>query len=159
MIAMGIAALLAVGFLAYWRLMPPLAPRVLNYTQITNDGADKITVLTIGAIQPPMVTDGSPIYFTEQQNGANGVVAQVSATGGATALVPTPFPNVAVNGISPGGSDLLVYTWQTNELRTLLWVVPVLGGTPRRAGETTQDATWLADGRIVYDEPEGWIGR
>lgn len=150
MIAIGIAALLAVGILAYWAFASRQTPRVLNYTQITNDGADKITVLTIGAIQPPMVTDGSRIYFTEQQNGANGVVAQVSASGGATALVPTLFPNVAVNGISPSGSDLLVYTWQTNELTTPLWVVQVLGGTPRRVGETTQDATWLADGRIVY---------
>jgi hypothetical protein len=128
----------------------PPAPRVLNYTQITNDGADKITVLTVGSIQPPMVSDGSRVYLTEQRNGANGVIAQVATTGGATALVPTPFLNVAVNGISPSGSDLLVYTWRTNELRTPLWIVPVLGGTPRQLGETTQDATWLADGRIVY---------
>ena len=148
--ATGIAALLAVGILTYWRLATTPTPRVLNYTQITNDGADKITVLTIGSIQPPMVTDGIRIYLTEQQHGANGVIAQVSVTGGATALVPTPFTNVAVNGISPGGSDLLVYTWRTNELRTPLWLVPLLGGTPRRIGETTQDGAWLADGRIVY---------
>jgi DNA-binding winged helix-turn-helix (wHTH) protein/Tol biopolymer transport system component len=150
MIATGVAALLAVGIIAYWRLASPPMPRVLNFTQITNDGADKITVLTIGAIQPPMVTDGSRIYITEQQHGGNGVIAQVSVTGGATALVSTPFRNVAVNGISPSGSDLLAYTWQTNELRTPLWVIPVLGGTPRRVGETTQDATWLEDGRIAY---------
>ena len=147
----GVAALFIVaGVIVYWRALSPPTPRVLNYTQITNDGADKITVLTIGSIQPPMVTDGSRVYFTEQQKGANGVIAQVSVAGGATALVPSSFPNVAVNGISPSGSDLLVYTWRTNELRTPLWVIPVLGGTPRRVGETTQDATWLADGRIVY---------
>jgi len=29
-------------------------------------------------------------------------------------------------------------------------VIPVLGGSPRRVGETTQDATWSADGQIVY---------
>jgi DNA-binding winged helix-turn-helix (wHTH) protein/Tol biopolymer transport system component len=147
----GVAALVIVTVVVvYWQASSPPTPRVLNYTQITNDGADKITVLTVGSIRPPMVTDGSRIYFTEQQNGANGTIAQVSVTGGATALVPTPFPNAAVNGISPSGSDLLVYTWRTNELLTPLWVVPVLGGSPRRVGETTQDATWLADGRIVY---------
>jgi hypothetical protein len=81
LIATGIAALIAVGTLAYWRLLSPPAPRVLNYTQITNDGADKITVLTIGSIQPPMVTDGSRVYFTEQQKGANGVIARVSVAG------------------------------------------------------------------------------
>jgi len=147
----GVAALFIVaGAIVYWRALSPPTLRVLNYTQITNDGADKTTVLTIGSIQPPMVTDGSRVYFTEQPKGANGVIAQVSVTGGATALVPSSFPNVAVNGISPSGSDLLVYTWRTNELLTPLWVIPVLGGTPRRVGETTQDATWLADGRIVY---------
>jgi len=150
MIATGIAALLTVGALGNWRIATPRTPRVLNYIQITNDGVDKNTVLTIGSIQPPMVTDGSRIYFTEEQQGANGVIAQVSVAGGATALDPTPFANVAVNGISPSGSDLLVYTWRTNELRTPLWVVPVLGGTPRQVGETTQDAAWLTDGRIVY---------
>jgi len=150
LIATAIAALIAVGSLSYWRFLSPAMPRVLNYTQITSDGADKITVLTIGSIQPPMVTDGSRVYFTEQQKGANGVIAQVSVAGGSTALVPSSFPNVAVNGISPSGSDLLVYTWRTNELLTPLWVIPVLGGTPRRVGDTTQDATWLADGRIVY---------
>jgi DNA-binding winged helix-turn-helix (wHTH) protein/Tol biopolymer transport system component len=150
LVAAGTALLTAVGILAYWRVESSHAPRVLNYAQITNDGADKITVLTIGSINPPMVTDGSRIYFTEQQNGATGVIAQVSVAGGATALIPTSFPNTAVNGISPNGSDLLVYTWRTNELLTPMWVIPVMGGSPRRIGETTQDATWLADGRIVY---------
>jgi DNA-binding winged helix-turn-helix (wHTH) protein len=150
LVAGGTALLAAVGILGYWRVESSRAPRVLNYTQITNDGADKITVLTIGSINPPMVTDGSRIYFTEQQNGAAGVIAQVSVTGGATALVPTSFQNTAVNGISPNGSDLLVYTWRTNELLTPMWVIPVMGGSPRRVGETTQDAAWLADGRIAY---------
>jgi len=97
-----------------------------------------------------MVTDGSRIYFNEQQT-ANGVIAEVSVTGGATALIPTlSFENVAVNGISPSGSDLLAYAWRRNEVLVPLWVLPVLGGSPRRVGETTTDATWLEDGRIAY---------
>ena len=53
-------------------------------------------------------------------------------------------------GISPSGSDLLVYTWLANEFHVPLWVVPVLGGSPRRIGDVTQDATWAPDGQIVY---------
>jgi len=159
-VAIGVAALIVLAILAYWKFSPPPSPRVVNYTQITNDGADKVGVLTVGSIQPPMVTDGSRLYFNEQQNYANGVIAQVAVTGGATATVPTPFLNVAANGISPNGSDLLVYTWRTNELLTPLWVIPALGGSPRRVGETTQDAAWLADGRIVYGSGHDlWIAQ
>jgi hypothetical protein len=147
LVATGVASLTLIGILAYWQSVPP-TPTVLNYTQITNDGADKTTVLTIGSIPPPMVTDGSHLFFTELR--ANGAIAQVSVMGGATALISTPFANAAVNGLSPSGTDLLLYTWRANELLTPLWVVPVLGGSPRRIGETTQDATWLGDGRIVY---------
>jgi hypothetical protein len=107
-------------------------PRVLSYTQLTNDGADKINVFSIGSIQAPMVTDDARIYFSEQST--NGVIAQVSVMGGVTAPVPTPFQNVAVNGISPSGSDLLVYTWQGSELLTPLWVIPVLGGGTAPSG-------------------------
>ena len=142
--------LIGPGILAIRWILPPPTPRVLSYTQITNDGADRINVVSIGSIQPPMVTDGSRLYFTEQQNGENGVIGQVSVTGGDSALVRTPFSNVAVTGISPSGSDLLVYTWVANENVTPLWVVPVLGGSPRRVGEATQDATWSSDGQIVY---------
>ena len=149
-IAGAVAALLAVaGVVAWWVSTSPV-PRVLNYTQLTKDGADKINVLSIGSIRPPIVTDGSRLYFTELQRGASGVIGQVSVTGGETAIIPTPFANVGVLGISPSGSDLLGYTWLANELKVPLWVIPVLGGTPRRIGDVTQDATWSADGQIVF---------
>jgi hypothetical protein len=112
-------------------------------------GADKINVVSIGSIPPTIVTDGSRLYFSEIQRGASGVIGQVSITGGETAIIPTPFSNVGVLGISPSGSDLLVYTWLANELTVPLWVIPVLGGTPRRIGDVTQDASWSADGQIV----------
>jgi dipeptidyl aminopeptidase/acylaminoacyl peptidase len=147
----GAALLLVVAIAAARWIVPPPRPRVLSYTQLTNDGADKVTVLSVGSIQAPMVTDGSRIYFSEEQaTTANGVIAEVSVTGGPTGLVPTSFRNVGVNGISPTGSDLLAYAWQGNELLTPLWIVPVLGGSPRRVGETTTDATWSADGQMAY---------
>jgi DNA-binding winged helix-turn-helix (wHTH) protein len=144
-----IALLAAVSFVS-WSVWPKPSPRIVNYTQITKDGADKIAVLSIGSIPPPIVTDGTRVYFTEEQHSAGSAIGQVSVTGGETAIIPTPFTNAGVVGISPSGSDLLVYTWLANELQTPLWVVPVLGGSPRRVADTTTDATWSADGQIVY---------
>lgn len=85
-------------------ILPPPVPRVLGYKQITNSGTDKNSVATIGSIPPPMVTDGSRIYFTEEQS-SSSEIGQVAITGGDSSRVPTPFPNTAVNGISPDGSD------------------------------------------------------
>jgi Tol biopolymer transport system component/DNA-binding winged helix-turn-helix (wHTH) protein len=144
-----ITALLTAASLVTWSVWPKPAPLVLNYTQLTKDGNDKISVASIGSIRPPIVTDGSRLYFTELQRDARHVIGQVSVTGGETAIIPTPFPNVGVLSISPSGSDLLVYTWLANELTVPLWVVPVLGGTPRRIGDVTQDATWSADEYII----------
>jgi Tol biopolymer transport system component/DNA-binding winged helix-turn-helix (wHTH) protein len=144
-----VAALLAVGSVVTWRLSPLPAPRVVNYTQLTKDYAAKLNVLSIGSIPPPIVTDGSRLYFTETQRGGGNNIAQVSVTGGETAAIPAPFVNVGVLGISPSGSDLLVYTWLANEVRVPLWVLPVLGGSPRRVGDVTQDAGWSADGQFI----------
>jgi Tol biopolymer transport system component/DNA-binding winged helix-turn-helix (wHTH) protein len=144
-----VAALVAAGSVVTWWVLPLPAPRVLNYTQLTKDGEDKVNVLSVGSIPVPIVTDGSRLYFTEQQRGGGSAIGQVSVTGGETAIIPTPFLNVGVLGISPSGADLLAYTWQRNELKVPLWVMPVLGGSPRRIGDVTQDATWSADGQIV----------
>jgi Tol biopolymer transport system component len=146
-----LALLIGVGSMAMRWILPPPTPRVLRYTQITNDGAAKFNELTIGSVRPPIVSDGPRLYFTEQKVNASAVIAQISATGGEIAVIPTTFVNVGVVGISPSGSDLLAYTWMGNEIGIPLWVIPVLGGSPRRVGETTTDATWSADGqKIAY---------
>jgi Tol biopolymer transport system component/DNA-binding winged helix-turn-helix (wHTH) protein len=148
-IAAVVAILLALASVAAWWASPSPAPRVVNYTQLTKDGADKVSVSSIGSIPPPIVSDGSRLYFTEQQHSGINGIGEVSVAGGETAIIPTPFTNAGVVGISPNGSDLLTYTWNANELDVPLWVVPVLGGSPRRVGEVTQDASWAPNGKIV----------
>jgi DNA-binding winged helix-turn-helix (wHTH) protein len=64
-----------------WLLKPPSAPRIIRYTQITDDGLHK------GKI----VTDGQRLYFAEFQS-ENFVPMQVSALGGETSAVPIPSP-------------------------------------------------------------------
>lgn len=140
----------AVGVFVSW-LTPSSRPRVLNYTQITNDRADKMSVFSIGSIPPPMVTDGSRLYFNERREFENYAIGQVAVTGGETVLIPSSLPNIAVVGISPTGSDLLAYSFVSYESRVPLWVLPVLGGSPRRVGNfLAVDANWSADGQIVY---------
>jgi len=145
-----VAIIVGAGSATLLRMSPLPAPRVGNYTQLTQDGAAKLSVLSVGAIPAPIVTDGSRLYFTELLRSGNNAIAQVSVAGGETAAILTPFPNAGVIGISPNGSDLLAYSWQANEVRVPLWIVPVLGGSPRRIGDVTQDATWSANGQIVY---------
>jgi DNA-binding winged helix-turn-helix (wHTH) protein len=82
------AAVLIIGLvgLFVWLGRPLPAPKVLNTTQITHDGVPK---------QDVILTDGSRLYFIET-NGARKFLAQASATGGDTSVIPTPFTNIAV---------------------------------------------------------------
>jgi dipeptidyl aminopeptidase/acylaminoacyl peptidase len=98
-----------------------------------------------------VVTDGSRLYFEEAVAGGWGIV-QVSAVGGETVPISTPFPNAGLLGISADHSDLLVHNIVANEQDSQLWAVPVLGGTPRRLGDVrAHDANWSPDGRkLIY---------
>jgi len=54
--------------------------------------------------------------------------------------------------ISPAGSELLVGSFSQNYYQSLLWIVPLPAGSPRRLADITgQDGTWFPDGtRILY---------
>jgi Tol biopolymer transport system component len=77
-------------------------------------------------------------------------VAQVSASGGETVPIPTPFQNVALDNISPDKSELLIGTFTGVELEQPLWALPVLGGSPRRLGNVVAvDGTWMPNGDLL----------
>src|SRR5216684_1046456 len=137
----GIVAI-AAAILLYLFTRPLSPPKVLRTAQITSDGRAK------GA---PM-TDGTRLYFSEAVGG-HSALAQVSVTGGETVLIPTPFQNAFPLDISPTGSELLVgsfVNWGESEYP--LWILPALGGSPRRFGDVVARAgAWSPDGRdIVY---------
>jgi Tol biopolymer transport system component/tRNA A-37 threonylcarbamoyl transferase component Bud32 len=140
------AALLAVGALA-WLARPNLpTPRITGSTQITHDGQPKVFRGQVSAI---VLTDG-PRLFIQESVGGRFVVAQVSATGGETVPLSTPFPNVALDNISPDKSELLVGTFTGDQTDQPLWAVPVLGGSPRRLGDVTAtDGVWMPDGDLL----------
>jgi eukaryotic-like serine/threonine-protein kinase len=144
-------AVLATVALVGW-LSPSPKPRITGYTQLTHDGKDKVSVLSVGSVPPPIVSDGSRLYFVEGRGLGNFGIGQVSVSGGDTSIVPTAFTNAAPLSISPSGADLLIYTWNSDEIDVPLWVVPVLGGSARRLDSiTAQDATWSQNGqRMAY---------
>jgi eukaryotic-like serine/threonine-protein kinase len=134
------ATLIVIAALAYLfrPALPP--PWVSGYTQLTNDAAPKWMA----------GTDGSRLYLEEQGHGLfSWPIAQVSVAGGEVAPISTPSPDTDLLRVSPDGADLLVRG--INGPATLvapLWVLPVLGGSARRLGNTVgNDAAWSPDGQ------------
>ncbi|MGA2345424.1 MAG: protein kinase [Candidatus Sulfotelmatobacter sp.] len=138
------AAIVVVAAFAAYELRPTLpAPRITGYTQLTHDGFPKSFA---GQAIADLQTDGSRIYIQENVNG-HYVVAQVSTSGGDTVPLPIPFPNVSLNNISPDRSELLVSSFTGSEDIQPMWVVPALGGSPRRFVEPLgDDADWMPNG-------------
>jgi eukaryotic-like serine/threonine-protein kinase len=128
-----IVAIVVVAILTYLLSRPLPPPKVLGYTPITNDGQQKPSRL---------VTDGSRLYFQEFVSG-QFVLAQASTTGGETQTIPAGKQNLSLLDISADRSELLVESSAGLELDHPLWVIPTLGGAPRRLGDiVAHDASW-----------------
>jgi Tol biopolymer transport system component len=139
----GTVAVLILALLAYlWKRIPPAVPQVESVTQITDDGEVKDEFSSID-------TDGARVYFTEKYAG-NFRLAQVAASGGPVAPVPTQIPAPFRASIAPDFSGLLVTEGPYG--RHPLWFQPLPGGDPRRIGDLeTQSAAFTPDGKqIVY---------
>jgi eukaryotic-like serine/threonine-protein kinase len=139
--AAGGVALVAVATFVYLQSRPLPQPKVSGYVQITHDEKPKYLV----------GTDGARLYFYE--GSTVGRVAQVASSGGEVAPIPTPSPTMSLLAVSPDGANLLV----ADELgqtafRGPLWMLPVLGGSPRKVGDAVgQSAAWSPDGqKIAY---------
>lgn len=136
-IGVAAGALVIPAVILTWLLSPLPQPRVTGSTQITHDSLDKTNI----------VTDGARLYFTVF-SGERYNVAQVSASGGETSMIPTPFPNVEVDDISPDRSRLLVASFLGAEIDKSLWSLPLPVGTPRRLAQVTGFCfAWSPDGR------------
>jgi Tol biopolymer transport system component/DNA-binding winged helix-turn-helix (wHTH) protein len=125
-----------------WLARPAAPPRITGYTQITNDDRPK----------RHMVTDGERLYFNELR-GDHLVIAQVSAAGGETSVLPIPFENVVLSDIAADGSALLVGGSDEGAGKTfLLASVPLPTGSPQRFhGLSELSATWSRDrSNIVF---------
>jgi len=142
-LAAGGAVIVTLAFLAYLLTRPLPPPKVLGYTTVTNDGRQKPS-------PSRLVTDGSRLYFVELV-ADQLVLAQVSTAGGETQTIPTGIRNPSLLDISAERSELLVESRAGEELENPLWVMPTLGGAPRRLGNiVAHDATWSPGGDKVF---------
>ena len=137
--------------LLYFLTRPLPLPRVLNYTKVTNDGQPKVHFNWYAQRISPIITDGARLYFQERAGG-NTALAQVSTSGGETALVPTPFRNVALWDIASDNSQLVISTYSGTEPELPFWTLPLPAGTPRRLDDINgHEAAWSPGGdRMVF---------
>ncbi len=142
-----VTGLLALAGAWLW-FSPPPPPTVLKTTQITH----------FGRVDPSsrLVTDSARIYFVERKGGRLSL-ASVPIDGGEPVPVPTPLPDVALYGISPDHSELLVGSDANNDNKMTFWLLSTAGGSPRRVGNVIgHDAAWSRDGRrIAYFSGSG----
>jgi eukaryotic-like serine/threonine-protein kinase len=139
--SVAVVLLSAVALIMWYR--PPLTPpKVTGSVQITNDRRTKYELLT----------DGARLYFRAGSGGLGVALYQVSATGGDSALIPTPFESPVLQSMAPNGTELLVTERARPREESPLWVLPLPAGAPRRIGDLLgHDGTWSPDGeRIVY---------
>jgi serine/threonine protein kinase/Tol biopolymer transport system component len=124
---------LAGGF--FWLRSPLPAPRILGSKQITNDGLQKLS----------MITDGSRIYFNES-SGTRIFPAQVSVAGGQSVAIEAPGDVVDV---SSDASELLV--WAGGPVDASFFSLPLPAGSPRRLGDIIgRGAVWAPNGRLLF---------
>jgi serine/threonine protein kinase len=148
------AVVVVAAVLGYFLTRPMPPPKVLGATQITNDGRDKFASFSASGF--PLLTDGSRVYFTEDSGSGTSAIAQVSAAGGDTSVLPTSFPAPVLLDISPNRSELLVDPMGGPNVgghnEELLAVLPLPTGSLRRLGDLrANDGSWSPNGqRITY---------
>ena len=130
------AALLAVAPV-YWASRPESLPRVNGMRQVTSDGRTKVG----------LVSDGSRVYFAENDGGRD-VLAEVAASGGDTAIVPTPYTTITPSDVSVESSEILLGYDTVAERESHVGVVPLPAGSPRGLNNLfATGAAWSKDGR------------
>ena len=139
--AAALLAVLVVAGVAAWLTVPPPPPHILATTQLTHDGGPKFSI----------VTDGARVFMSERLTTEQ--IFQVSAAGGETTPVPTPFDRAIAAGLSPDHTQLLVAHQIGTSHESSLWSLPLPAGAPRHLVDVHdgRGGTWSADGRqLLY---------
>jgi serine/threonine protein kinase/WD40 repeat protein len=134
----GLTVLVALGAAAALLLWEPAAPQVLRIYQITQTGRRKLS--------GGLATDGSRIYFSEDVDGQFTPMV-VPVAGGDPEPIAMPLKDARVLDVTPDGSELTVLAPRPNGDHGTVWQVPIVGGSPRRAGDLVVD--------YARDTPDG----
>jgi DNA-binding winged helix-turn-helix (wHTH) protein len=144
-----VAALIVILFVLvrlYWLATSVRPASLIRAVQLTETGRVELG--------DGVATDGTRVYFT-QRDGGRWSLAQVSGEGGTPLPLPLPLEqplsNPDILDISPDRSNLLVSSGAGPDVERPFWVVPTVGGSPRRVGDVAGHAgAWSRDGRIVF---------
>lgn len=150
-IGLGLLAAIPIGVAVYFLVRPASPPKIVKYTQLTDDGQGKLGVFAVGA-PAPLVTDGARVYFAEVA-GAQVVISQVSTAGGQTVPLRRDLTEpLVVMDISPDRSELLATEFFRTAPDAQLQILPLPGGEPHPVGNLKgHDGAWSPDGeRICY---------
>jgi len=146
--ALGLIVVAAIAGLTYFLARPTPVPRVLGYTQITNDGRAK---------RGNLVTDGSRVYFTEKTPDG-WVVAQVAAAGGEVVPVSSGLTNPSIKDLCLARSELLAIDGAEGFATGQVFALPLSGGFPRRVGNVlARSAAWSPDGQVIAYTAQGAV--
>ena len=97
---------------------------------------------------PNWMPDGANLLFNR-----NGRIEKIAATGGTPQIIDTGFATRCNNdhGISPDGTQLAISDQSQEEHRSLVYIVPIGGGTPRRITQKSPSYWhgWSPDGKTL----------
>ncbi len=147
-IVLGITSVLTAAVIGAHRLLPLSPVRVLDIVRIShNTKLDPWGRVT---------TDGARLFFLERA-GDHWNLMQVPATGGDAEPFSATYRNMRVVNVSPDRSQFLAFTFAARVTDLPLWIVPIVGGPPRRVGNiVADDAIFTPDGRgITFNGPDG----
>jgi TolB protein len=97
---------------------------------------------------PNWMPDGKNLLFNR-----NGRIEKIPMTGGTPQIIDTGFAIRCNNdhGISPDGTQLVISDQSQEEHRSLVYIVPIGGGTPRRVTQKSPSYWhgWSPDGKTL----------
>jgi Tol biopolymer transport system component/DNA-binding winged helix-turn-helix (wHTH) protein len=140
--------LLAALLLYHW-LSPLPLPRVLRTTQLTH-----YNHVDVGWSK--LVSDGARVFFLIREPDRWSLM-QVPVSGGESQPFPSPFQSTRILDLSPDLSEFLVEQFTAPGWDMEFWLLPVVGGSPRRLNDLTGgDGAFSPDGRkIAYSKVDG----
>ena len=139
--AAGAAVLLAAAFVGWWRI-PRAVPVIDSITQLTYDNEPKTGRLA---------SDGSRIYFNVGPK-EGWKIAEVSVSGGRSALIDTGVANAYIVGLAADGSALLALDQPDPNVyqHPSAWSIPLPAGEPRLlSNANVQGAAFFPDARVL----------
>jgi len=97
---------------------------------------------------PNWMPDGKNLLFNR-----NGRMEKIAVTGGTPQIIDTGFAIRCNNdhGISPDGTQMVISDQSQDEHRSLIYIVPIGGGTPRRITQKSPSYWhgWSPDGKTL----------